>query len=119
MICNCCGQTIKTARKPATKPHEIACEAIAAMNDSDLRAHYAKTAPYEDVRFALKYNLPMSDALRADWLALLAIAYDKPKTEIRRRLYTLQLRRWAEQERTSHVYTDTSSTDHACHRVSA
>lgn len=96
MTCNCCGQTIKAPRKPAIKPHETAPEAIAAMNDPELRAHYAKTAPYEDVRFALKYNLPMSDELRSDWLALLAIAYDKPKTEIRRRLYTLQLRRWSE-----------------------
>ena len=64
------------------------------MTEAELFAYYKRTANVEDCRFALKYNLPMSDELRAEWQALADVAGKLSRAECRKRLYALQVRRW-------------------------
>lgn len=65
----------------------------ATLTDAELFAHYKRTANLEDARFALKYDLPMSDEIRADWRALVDVAPRLPRAECLRRLRALRFRR--------------------------
>ena len=97
--CPTCGHVPKRVQAKATiRPHELPREVVEAMSDKDFRAWCAKTANHFDVAFSLKYKLPMSSALKADWESLLAQAYALTRTECRRQLRVLQERRWAERD---------------------
>jgi hypothetical protein len=56
----------------AVKPHTAPCQKIdtSTMNETELRAYYAKTAHVEDIRFHLRCALGRVD--EPDWRALLA-----------------------------------------------
>jgi len=53
-------------------------------------AHFKKTAPAEDARFAIRIGVAMSDDLRARWLALAEAAPTMPRADVYRRLTLLQ-----------------------------
>jgi len=87
--CPLCGH------KPAKRKAQPTAEAdTATMTEAELFAYYKRTANVEDCRFALKYALPMSDELRAEWLELASIAGQLSRAECRKRLTALQVRRW-------------------------
>jgi hypothetical protein len=88
--CATCGRKV-----PITKAR-IAPAAVdtATMTEAELYAHYKRTAPAEDVRFALKHDLEMPADLRAEWEVLAVDAASLPAAETRRRLYRLHVRRW-------------------------
>jgi hypothetical protein len=80
--CPTCGRTLP-------KPRIVAPADTAAMSDSQLFAHYKKTAPIEDVRFFLRTAI-LSPALRADLEQLAANAPAMTRADIYRRYVVLQ-----------------------------
>ena len=83
--CPTCGRAYRKAKAHTT--------------DNDIFATYHASAPVEDVRFALRVDVAMSDTLRADWTALLTVAPSLRRTEVYRRLGSLQDRWRREQGR--------------------
>ena len=71
---------------------------IATMTTAQLYAQYKKTAPIEDVRFALRIGADLSPGLRDDWQALLGIAPTLTRAETYRRLKGLQ-QRWRQERK--------------------
>lgn len=84
--CAMCGRAFK-APKAIQAPKDPA-----TMTKAELFAHYRKTAPVEDVRFAIRAGVQMSEPLRDDWQALLGLAPSIARAETYRRLHSLQAR---------------------------
>jgi hypothetical protein len=68
-----------------------------AMTAAELYAYYKRTAPVDDIRFAIRVGVDLSPELTDEWLALLEDAKDGlPASECRWRLWALQDRWRAE-----------------------
>lgn len=86
-ICPTCGHKVaKTRTKPAAD--------VTAMTDTDLFAHYKRTAPYEDLKFLVAHSTHYPDVTR-DGLKLLGDAFTvdgrltMPRPEFNRRYVNL------------------------------
>jgi len=88
--CQTCGRALPK-RKERPEPPIVD---ISKLSDRDLYAYRKLTAPIEDVRFAVKYNLPMPADLRARWEDLAAAAPALARPEIYRRLAVLKRERY-------------------------
>ncbi len=87
------NQCCPTCGRALPKPKASAPPAdLSAMTTAERFAYFKKTAPVEDVRFALRAGVKMSPALRDDWQALLGLAPTLARGETYRRLTALQAR---------------------------
>lgn len=83
--CPTCGRAL-----PKPKAVKVADSIdLATMTDEQLRAHYKKTAPVEDIRFALRVGVRLGTVAPA-WEALLGLAPQLTAAEAKRRLVSLQ-----------------------------
>lgn len=108
--CPFCGQPWYPVGRPARSPKKKMAKAVlpsvdtSQMSESELRAYYKRTAPVEDVRFALRIGLKLPPVLAEAWHVLAQVADRLPRAEVYRRLHGLQdeWRRWSnEQDRTA------------------
>lgn len=88
----CCPTCGRAYAKPKAAPDRTS---IDPTSIAEVYAHYKRTAPVEDVRFALRVGVVMSPELAIDWAVLLADveAGRVQRAEGYRRLYRLQ-ERW-------------------------
>lgn len=86
MAQQCCPTCGRAFTKPKAVPVPVD---LAAMTPDQLFAHYKKTAPVEDVRFALRAGVDLGP-FRDDWQALLGLAPTLTRGEVYRRLSILQ-----------------------------
>ena len=86
MAQQCCPTCGRAFAKP--KAVQVPVD-LAAMTPDQLFAHYKKTAPIEDVRFALRAGVDLGP-FRDDWQALLGLAPTLARGEVYRRLSILQ-----------------------------
>lgn len=83
--CPTCGRAY-----PKPKPAAQVATSIDPLSVAELYARYKKTAPVEDVRFALRAGVDLGP-FRDDWQALLGLAPTMARGEVYRRLTILQV----------------------------
>jgi hypothetical protein len=95
----CCPTCGRAYPKPKRAPQSAIVD-TARMSEQELRAHYKRTAPVEDVRFGLRPGRVLPDDLRARWEELATNADTMNRAEVYRRLNALQCewRRWRNAE---------------------